>query len=405
MITRSLIFGIAGLCLSPLLAHADSPITSISFSEGYDLEEVYSHDRDLIVRELALGDSPTGEKLAVAAEYPDKKELVGKLRIYLMQQATPGERADLLLILAYAMMVNNPNDVETPKLVLALAYPDYSDKESLLMLESLVQGQDWLNGDEWKKIYPLVSQYQRLEPSLIDDVGAPVTEDFLRYLNLYEKYCEDCEDDIGPSFSCSNADKLSKVENLICGSSRLSRADRVLAEIYSFAQREAAIGDVKESQLNWLSKRANCADERCIDSEYSDRIEQLVGSITVDQIISYIDSTHQSDPQTMLEIQEAEKTKMEVAYEEMDVYLTEALTAGSEQQELIRRAQESWEKYADAHCDSVYERWSDGSVRFYEYYRCQKELAIERTYVIWKAYLTYADSTPPVLPDPRKISE
>lgn len=69
MITRAVIFGITGLCLSPLLAHADSPITSISFSEGYDLEEIYSQDRDLIVRELALGDSPTGDKLAVTAEY------------------------------------------------------------------------------------------------------------------------------------------------------------------------------------------------------------------------------------------------------------------------------------------------------------------------------------------------
>ena len=83
MIARVLRYSIAALCLIPVFAQADSPITSISFAEGYDLEKVYSHDRDLIIRELALGDSPIGEKLAVAAKYPDKKELVSKLKAYL----------------------------------------------------------------------------------------------------------------------------------------------------------------------------------------------------------------------------------------------------------------------------------------------------------------------------------
>ena len=71
--------GVAAFCLSPGFAYADSPITSIRFSEGYDLQKVFSNDRELIVRELALGDSPIREKLAVTAEYPGKKELVGVL--------------------------------------------------------------------------------------------------------------------------------------------------------------------------------------------------------------------------------------------------------------------------------------------------------------------------------------
>jgi hypothetical protein len=54
MIKRFLRYGIVALFLLPVFVQADSPITSISFSEGYDLQDVYSHDRDLIVRELAF---------------------------------------------------------------------------------------------------------------------------------------------------------------------------------------------------------------------------------------------------------------------------------------------------------------------------------------------------------------
>lgn len=392
---------IAAFFFVPVFAQADSPITSISFAEGYDLKDLDSHDRDLIVRELAFGDSPLGEKLAVAAHYPDKEELVGKLSASLQILESLRERPELLLILAYAMMTSNPNDVDTPRLVLALAYPDYSDRQSLLMLESLVQGQEWLDSDDWGKIYLLVTQYHNLESSLVKDIDSPVTKEFLRYLALYEKYCEDCDSRIGPSFSCSNESGLSLVEKQICDSSRLSRADRVLTEIYSFVRSETSIRDVKTGQLDWLGRRSRCADEVCISSEYSGRIKSLVDRISVDQTLLYIESIHQGEPQTMLEIQEAEKIRMETAYEGMNVYLAEALTTEPEQQNSIRKAQEFWKKYAEAHCDSVYERWNGGSIRLFEYYRCHKELALHRTHVIWDSYLTYADSTPPVLPDPR----
>ncbi|RBP69559.1 lysozyme inhibitor LprI family protein, partial [Marinobacter nauticus] len=135
------------------------------------------------------------------------------------------------------------------------------------------------------------------------------------------------------------------------------------------------------------------------------QISELVGMVTVEKLVSYADSTHENDPQTMREIQQAEKTKMEIASEEMDAYLAEALIAEVEQKNAIQNAQSLWEQYANAHCDAVYERWSGGSVRFFEYYRCHKELILERTHVIWKEFLTYPDNTPPVLPDPKKWDE
>ncbi|ABM18410.1 lysozyme inhibitor LprI family protein [Marinobacter nauticus] len=402
MIKRLLRCFVATVCFISAGVQADSPITSISFAEGYDLKDLYSQDHQLLVRELALGDSPIGEKLAVIAGYPAKDELVSKLKVYLRTLADAQEKPDLLLTLAYAMMVNNPNDTETPRLLLSLAYPDYSDKQSLLMLESLVLGQKWFNSDDWGNIYRLVSQYQSLEDSLIKDVNSSVANEFIRYLGLYEEYCQDCEPAIGPSFSCSNTSKLSQVEKQICGSSQLSRADRVLANLYNFVQVEIENDDLRASQLNWLDKRAKCDDEQCIYSEYSERISELVGMVTVEKLVSHTHSTHKNAPQTMREIQQAEKLKMEIAFEEMNAYLAEALIAEVEQKDAIQNSQSLWEQYANAHCDAVYERWSGGSVRFFEYYRCHKELILERTRVIWKEFLTYPDNTPPILPDPTK---
>lgn len=222
---------------------------------------------------------------------------------------------------------------------------------------------------------------------------------------MYEKYCDDCDVGIGPSFPCSNVGALSHVEKQICGSNQLSRADRVLANIYSFVQAEIKPEELKSSQLDWLGQRAQCADVQCIYSEYSERITELVGLVNVEKLISYADSTHENAPQTMREIQEAEKIKMEVASEEMDVYLAEALIAEVGQRDAIENAQNLWKQYANAHCDNVYESWSGASVRFLEYYRCHKELILERTYVIWRDFLTYADNTPPILPDPKKWDE
>ncbi len=157
MIKRFFSCFVAVVCFTSAGVLADSPITSISFAEGYDLNGVYSLDHQLIVQELALGDSPIREKLAVIVGYPAKEELVTKLKVYLRSQTEIQEKPDLLITLAYAMMLNNPNDTETPRLLLSLAYPDYSDKQSLLMLESLVLGQKWFNSDDWGNIYRLVS--------------------------------------------------------------------------------------------------------------------------------------------------------------------------------------------------------------------------------------------------------
>ncbi|MFZ6731593.1 lysozyme inhibitor LprI family protein [Undibacterium sp. Ji42W] len=63
-------------------------------------------------------------------------------------------------------------------------------------------------------------------------------------------------------------------------------------------------------------------------------------------------------------------------------------------------AQKAWEQYRAAHCGDVYTFWVQGSIRLRQSAQCQLDLTQSRTHDVWKAYLTFADSTPPVLPQP-----
>jgi uncharacterized protein YecT (DUF1311 family) len=62
--------------------------------------------------------------------------------------------------------------------------------------------------------------------------------------------------------------------------------------------------------------------------------------------------------------------------------------------------QRAWENYRSAHCDDVYTYWASGSIRYRQSAQCQLDLTLTRTRDVWQAYLTFADSTPALLPAP-----
>ena len=62
--------------------------------------------------------------------------------------------------------------------------------------------------------------------------------------------------------------------------------------------------------------------------------------------------------------------------------------------------QMKWLEYRRAHCADVYDMWRQGTYRHSRSAACHLKLTTERTHDIWSAYLTYIDSTPPVLPEP-----
>lgn len=105
-----------------------------------------------------------------------------------------------------------------------------------------------------------------------------------------------------------------------------------------------------------------------------------------------------------LEINHCAALELEAAQVELDKYLAASFEHNAEDAELvdaIKSAQESWQAYMTAHCDSVYTQWRDGSIRGLMALSCKTKLTKQRTHEVWENFLTYMDSTPPVLPEPK----
>ena len=64
------------------------------------------------------------------------------------------------------------------------------------------------------------------------------------------------------------------------------------------------------------------------------------------------------------------------------------------------QAERSWLSYRNSECGAVFEKYRDGTIRTSMEIGCRTRLTRLRTYVIWRNWLTYPDSTPPLLPRP-----
>ncbi|RFA24717.1 hypothetical protein CAI21_20655 [Alkalilimnicola ehrlichii] len=114
------------------------------------------------------------------------------------------------------------------------------------------------------------------------------------------------------------------------------------------------------------------------------------------------------DPITTPDINYCAYQEVLAAEEVMDRYLAASRERFAEEPEVVAAidtAQESWLEYRDKHCGSVYTLWSGGSVRGLMANQCRLDSTEHRTYELWQAFLTFMDSTPPVLPEPKRDSE
>jgi len=64
------------------------------------------------------------------------------------------------------------------------------------------------------------------------------------------------------------------------------------------------------------------------------------------------------------------------------------------------QAQRSWLSYRNFECNALFEKYRDGTIRTSVEIGCRIRLTRLRTYMIWRNWLTYPDSTPPLLPRP-----
>ena len=63
-------------------------------------------------------------------------------------------------------------------------------------------------------------------------------------------------------------------------------------------------------------------------------------------------------------------------------------------------AQATWRAYQTTQCGAVYTYWQAGTIRGAMALTCQIRMARLRTHELWSTWLTYPDSTPPLLPEP-----
>jgi len=68
----------------------------------------------------------------------------------------------------------------------------------------------------------------------------------------------------------------------------------------------------------------------------------------------------------------------------------------------LENAQMAWTSYQGMHCGAIYARWQGGTIRGPASVQCAIDLTRQRTHQLWADFLTYPDSTPPLLPEPRK---
>lgn len=72
---------------------------------------------------------------------------------------------------------------------------------------------------------------------------------------------------------------------------------------------------------------------------------------------------------------------------------------GKTRQEFIQ-AERAWMAYRDSECGSIFNHWKGGTIRLSVEIECDIRLTHLRTFAIWRNWLTYPDSTPPLLPRP-----
>ncbi len=98
------------------------------------------------------------------------------------------------------------------------------------------------------------------------------------------------------------------------------------------------------------------------------------------------------------------RARLERAEARMTEYLDAALkTVGHDDAQtlLMQSTQEGFLAYRGGECGAVHEKFAGGTIRTTMYLNCATRLTNQRTHTIWRNWLTYMDSTPPILPEPK----
>jgi uncharacterized protein YecT (DUF1311 family) len=109
--------------------------------------------------------------------------------------------------------------------------------------------------------------------------------------------------------------------------------------------------------------------------------------------------------ETTIAINECLGQQLHRSQARLDRYLHAAVDRYAEDQPAVRlgieASEKAFEAYREIECSAVYEDWKDGTLRGAMDLGCRIAMTDERTHVVWRNWLQYMDSTPPVLPEPK----
>ena len=111
-----------------------------------------------------------------------------------------------------------------------------------------------------------------------------------------------------------------------------------------------------------------------------------------------------ADAMTTAEMNDCLAQVLARAEERRAQYLGKAIERHPARPELAekpRAGDTAFTDYRDAECSAVFEDWIDGTIRGVMGLSCRIEMTDRRTRTIWQNWLTYPDSTPPILPEPK----
>ena len=111
-----------------------------------------------------------------------------------------------------------------------------------------------------------------------------------------------------------------------------------------------------------------------------------------------------SNANTTYSLMDCQKIKIVNEEEMLNKYWTESKERYKGDKEVITlmdKSQESWMIYRKAHCNTIYQIWIQGSIRGLMYGSCILDMTKKRTHEIWETYLTYMDSSPAILKEPK----
>ena len=208
----------------------------------------------------------------------------------------------------------------------------------------------------------------------------------------------------GASFDCQRAG--TRVEHLICDSVDLDSLDAQLQGAYLGAlDRSLHPDSVKAQQIAWLKSRETCADAKCLIALYQQRIEALSAQSDEPTICQDIrtpamngcehEYTRRAKSELDRYLAAARKRLGAEIADETDPQATRDALAG------LDASQTAWEAYQKAECEAVYNWWRGGTIRGVMYESCVQGLTKSRTQWIWSTWLSFEDSTPPLMPKPR----